>query len=379
VRPLFVCLSLVATSIADAAAQTVVPGPASIQLNGDAQLGQSLVLTNGPSQLSSAWYETPLSLASPFRVTFSYRAEPASPFFPVGGGFGLVLQAAPSGPGTLGQAGDPGFGYGGISNSLGLVVDLQGKTLRLLENGGNTALINRTDWNTRDANGVWEHGVPGYPLPAGVDPDVSPPICQVNVTASAVSCTVGGIDMDMGASIRLYDHYYVGHGFASGSDLPSVADGDWLQFQATFLPNVSDGSVAVLYEFGNAANGAGYLGVLDYFYLPGTPLAPDGSFFAGLPEYTPASAPYFVGFTASTGSTEFSEQTIRDWRIETGIENTYLNYVHPVASAAAVPQPGTVSLLGIGLLALLGRWRTRSAGVSTQTLGTKQHSAVVSR
>lgn len=186
------------------------PTAASVQLNGDAQFnGQDLVLTGGASELSSAWYQTPLSLTEAFRVSFSYRADVPFVSSGAGDGFGLVLQAAPTGLATLGQPGAPGNGYGGIANSLGLIVDIYDETLRLMQNGGNHALPNRTDWNTRDANGVWEHGVPGYPLPVGVDPDLTPPVCGIDPLHPLNNyCTVGGIVItDPGAVAR---HWKVG-------------------------------------------------------------------------------------------------------------------------------------------------------------------------
>jgi hypothetical protein len=108
----------------------------------------------------------------------------------------------------------------------------------------------------------------------------------------------------------------------------------------------------VLYDIAGVKSVTGYLGVEDYWYLPGTPLPADNAFFKGLPEYDPANpAAHYIGFTASSGSFDYSGQRIRNWTIETGIENIFWQYALPV------PEPSAAVLLAFGLVALAARQR----------------------
>jgi hypothetical protein len=211
---------LIAAPVARGAVLT--PGGASLQFHGSAHAGAGgLVLTDDDAQVGSVWYQTPVSLAEPFRVTFSYRTESLGfPALGHGDGFAFVVQSPTGSLVPLGTASSgAGHGYGGIPNSFGLVVDTyQANELGLYRNGS-TAFGGTTDWNTLDAIGNWKHGVPGFPLPAGIDPNATPPVCT---TLPQPSCTVGAAVFDLfgdpGSFARISD-FWIGHGGA----LPDAA------------------------------------------------------------------------------------------------------------------------------------------------------------
>ncbi|MFN9373585.1 MAG: lectin-like domain-containing protein, partial [Planctomycetaceae bacterium] len=77
-----------------------------------------LTTTSSPNTATALWFNSPVPVAAPFQVNFTYTGQPAGDE-----GVALVFQNDPRGLKALGSAG-MGLGYSGIQNSAALLLDI---------------------------------------------------------------------------------------------------------------------------------------------------------------------------------------------------------------------------------------------------------------